>query len=216
MSNKLEKKYQITLLRHGESVGNAQGYHQGQSEFPLTSNGQAQANALGEWWLSKRTGFDLIISSPQSRARQTARIIAGILGIRIEYDEMWMERDNGVYAGLHIDEARIKYPRPETISLYERIGKTGESDWELYLRGGQAIQSVLHRNPGRYLVVSHGGILNKTLHAIFGMSPQTNFQGIRFRFRNTAFATLTYNQERHVWYVNGINDRPHWEDSDDS
>jgi len=32
--------YRKTLLRHGESVGNADGYHQGQSEFDLTIKGE--------------------------------------------------------------------------------------------------------------------------------------------------------------------------------
>lgn len=209
MSTSIRTQYQITLLRHGESVGNAEGYHQGQSEFPLTKKGQEQAKALGDWWLSKGVSFDHIISSPQSRARQTAEIIAKILGSNVEFDEIWMERDNGIYAGLHMDEARIKYPYPDYISSYTRIGKTGESDWELYLRGGQAIQSILHGDPGNYLIVSHGGILNKTLQAILGIHPQTNFQGVRFRFLNTAYASLTYSPEQHVWYVHGINQHFH-------
>lgn len=213
MSNSQEPTYEITFLRHGESTGNAGNYRQGQSEFPLTEKGQAQAEALAILWVSEGRTFDHVKASPQKRARQTAEIIAGKMGMEIEFDRVWMERDNGVLAGLHQDEARIKYPQPDFIHIYEPIGFTGESVWQLYLRAGGAIQSLLERSPGRYLVVSHGGILNMTLRAILGITPQANFQGPRFRFRNTAYASLTYHPSRHSWVIDGINQRSHWDEA---
>lgn len=212
MSTEQEHIFTITLLRHAESVGNANGYHQGQAEFPLTKRGQKQAQALAKYWQSQEQVFDHCIASPQSRTRETAEIVAGELNLEIEYDPVWMERDNGIYAGLHQDEARQRYPYPDFQPMFERIGQTGESEWELYMRGGRAIQSVLHRQPGRYLIVSHGAILNMTLRALLGIQPQANFQGARFKFRNTAFVSLTYRPNIHQWLVLGINQRPHWED----
>ncbi len=214
MSEEQNPIYQITLLRHAESIGNANGYHQGQAEFPLTERGQVQAKALAEYWKSKNLDFDFCISSPQSRTRETAEIVAGALGLEIEFDPIWMERDNGVYAGLHQDEARQRYPYPDFQPMYARIGETGESEWELYLRGGRAIQSVLHRPPACYLIVSHGAILNMTMRSLLGIAPQANFQGARFKFRNSAFVTLTYRPEIHQWMVHGVNQRPHWGDED--
>jgi 2,3-bisphosphoglycerate-dependent phosphoglycerate mutase len=212
MSGEQEQIFHITFLRHAESVGNANGYHQGQAEFPLTERGRQQAQALADYWQAHGQVFDYCIASPQSRARETAEIVANTLGLEIEYDPVWMERDNGVYAGLHQDEARERFPYPEFQPIYERIGKTGESEWELYMRGGRAIQSILHRQPARYLVVSHGAILNMTLRALLGIVPQANYQGARFRYRNTAFASLEYRPDIHRWLVNGINQRPHWQD----
>ena len=202
--------FHITLLRHAESVGNADGYHQGQTEFPLTERGRAQASALAEYWKSQNMVFDHCLCSPQSRARETAEIVAGALALEIEYDPIWMERDNGYYGGLHQDEARQRYPYPDFQPLYEPIGQTGESEWELFLRGGRAIQSVLHRQPARYLIVSHGAILNMTMRALMGMPPQANFQGARFKFRNSSFVTLTYRPDVHEWMLYGVNQRPHW------
>jgi 2,3-bisphosphoglycerate-dependent phosphoglycerate mutase len=212
MSEKEPDIYHITLLRHAESVGNANGYHQGQAEFPLTERGLEQARALAQYWQTVGMVFDHCIASPQSRTRQTAEIVAGALGLEIEYDPVWKERDNGVYAGMHQDEARERYPYPEFQPIYERIGQIGESEWELYMRGGRAIQSVLHRPPARYLIVSHGAILNMTLRALLGIAPQANFQGARFRFQNTAFVSLVYRPDIHQWLVNGVNQRPHWPD----
>lgn len=204
--------FHITLLRHAESVGNAEGYHQGQADFPLTERGREQAQSLAEYWELNGQLFDHCVSSPQSRARETVEIIAPALDLDIEYDPVWMERDNGVYAGLQQDEARQLHPYPEFQPLYERIGQTGESEWELYLRGARAIQSILHRPPARYLIVSHGAILNMTMRALMGITPQANFQGTRFKFRNTAFVSLTYQPDVHQWMLYGVNQRPHWQE----
>jgi 2,3-bisphosphoglycerate-dependent phosphoglycerate mutase len=204
--------YYIILLRHAESVGNAGGYHQGQAEFPLTERGREQAHALAAYWETNNQAFDHCLSSPQSRARETAEIIASRLNLEIEFDTVWMERDNGVYAGLHQDEAQEQYPYPDFQPLYERVGQTGESEWELYLRGARAVQSILHRGPGHYLVVSHGAILNMVMRALMGITPQANFQGVHFRFRNSAYAKLSYRPEIHRWNLYAVNQRPHWQE----
>ncbi len=68
--------YQITFLRHGESVGNAEERFQGHADFPLTEKGLAQARALNARWQKLGLTFDQVFSSPLLRARQTAEIIA--------------------------------------------------------------------------------------------------------------------------------------------
>lgn len=65
--------------------------------------------------------------------------------------------------------------------------------------------------PGTYLIVAHGGILNMVLYAILGITPLPNFLGPRFKFRNTAYTTLTYIPARHQWRVINVNEQPHWE-----
>lgn len=202
--------YHITFLRHGESVGNEGGIYQGQSDFPLNQTGIAQAEALAQYWVAEGKRFDRIITSPLSRARQTAEIIARELMVPLEEDPAWMERNNGKLAGLRLEEAAQRSPRPAFIHPYMPIGETGESQWELYVRGAQAVLNLIKRPTGRYLIVAHGGILNMVMYAILGIPPQANFHGPRFRFRNTAFASLTYNPSNHIWYLEGINDQSHW------
>jgi len=202
--------YHLILLRHGESQGNFEGRHQGQADFPLTDRGRAQSQALLERWKSETREFDLVISSPLTRAQETAEIIASGLNIALELDSLWMERDNGLMAGLSEEEVRETLPQQPFIHPYLAIGQTGESQWELYLRAGKAVQSILNRPPGSYLIVSHGGLLNMFFYAILGIAPQPNFHGPRFRFNNSAFATLSYNPTSHRWYVLGVNDHTHW------
>jgi 2,3-bisphosphoglycerate-dependent phosphoglycerate mutase len=205
----LTEDYHIFLLRHGESTGNAMGYHQGQADFPLTERGRQQTELLARRWDSEDLIFDTIVSSPLQRARETVEILTRTNNMPVQYDPNWMERDNGLLAGLPHDEAVQRYPEPAFIHPYQPIGEVGESQWELYLRGGLAVQNLLKRPPGRYLVVSHGGILNMVMYAILGITPHANFHGPRFRFGNTAFATLTYYPNGHKWYVMSVNDQSH-------
>lgn len=201
--------YHFTFLRHGESIGNARGLYQGQADFHLSEKGFEQARLLGEYW--KKTGktFDRIISSPLLRARQTAQTIAGLLNLQIRFDNNLMERNSGKIAGMTPDEANRRYPQPSFTHLYHHFGITGESEWELFLRAGHAVQSLLEQPPSSYLVVSHGGILNKVMLCVLGIFPQPNFYGPHFRFENTAFASLTYTPSEHVWRVLSLNERPH-------
>ena len=90
------------------------------------------------------------------------------------------------------------------------IEDEGEGDWELYLRAGQALQGLLRRAPGKYLVVSHGGLLNQVMYAVVGITPQANFSGPRFRFKNTGFAHVIYHPNSHRWQIDALNDRAHW------
>ena len=211
MSDDLPQRYLITLLRHGESVGNAEARWQGQADYPLTDKGRAQARALAEYWLKKNVAFDLILASPLARARETAEVIAEALNVPLEFDPVWSERFIGAAAGLTHEEVLQKYHQPGFRTPYDAIGdENGEGNWELFLRAGQALQNIISRPPKRYLIVSHGGLLNQFMHAVLGISPQANDQGVRFRFGNTGYARLIYFPNRHIWQVLAANDRTHW------
>jgi len=208
------KYFIMTLLRHGESVGNAESRWQGQSEFPLTDKGRTQARALAERWKKENAQFDLVISSPLSRARETAEIVASALNLKIELEPLLVERHNGVFSGLTAQEVRQNFAHPDFYNPYDPVGEEGEGDWELFLRAGQALHSLLKREPARYLIVSHGGLLNQLMHAVVGLAPQANNSGTRFRFGNTAFAQLVYYPSQHRWAIDKLNDHLHWPDAE--
>lgn len=208
--NEDTQSYHLVLVRHGESLGNALGFYQGQADFDLNERGRAQAQALARRWKREGVSFDVVISSPLQRARQTAEVIVDALDLKLELSPLWMERNNGHLAGLSHQEAAERHPRPEFIHPYMPIGGTGESQWDLYLRAGQAVRDIMIRPPGRYLVISHGGLLQMIMYSILGLTPQADFLGPQFRFRNTAFATLVYSPGSHHWTLEGINDQLHW------
>jgi broad specificity phosphatase PhoE len=208
MSSPEKPVYQFTFLRHGESVGNAQSRWQGQSDYPLTEKGRAQATALAERWKSEGMKFDLAITSTLMRAKETAEIIASTLNVNMETDNIWLERAIGEMEGLTADEVRQK-PRPPYVTPYDPVGGDGEGDWALYLRAGQALHGLLRRPAGSYLIVSHGGLLNQLMNAIIGVAPHVDPSGVRFRFENTAFARVFYFPHQHRWSIDTVNDRGH-------
>ncbi|HSM71803.1 MAG TPA: histidine phosphatase family protein [Anaerolineales bacterium] len=200
--------YHFVFLRHGESTGNAQSRWQGQSDYPLTEKGRAQAKALGERWKAEGVRFDLAITSTLMRAKETAEIVTSDLNVELETDEIWMERAIGEMEGLTAEEVRQK-PRPPYVTPYDPIGGDGEGDWALYLRAGQALHDLLKRPAGRYLIVSHGGLLNQVMSAIVGIAPHADPSGARFRFGNTAFARVIYFPHQNRWNIEAVNDRAH-------
>jgi broad specificity phosphatase PhoE len=206
-----ETDYSLTLLRHGESEGNAQSVIQGQKDFPLTEKGRLQVRALAERWLRENRRFDMILASPLLRARETAEILGAALDSKIVIDQVWMERDFGRMSGDPIGNLPEAYPNKPFRHPYQPMGDTGESDLDIFIRGGQALQTILQQLPGHYLVAAHSGILNMVLYAILGIAPMPNLMGPRFNFRNAAFTSVSYNPGGHHWRVFGIDDQRHWE-----
>ncbi|WP_181784962.1 histidine phosphatase family protein, partial [Pseudonocardia pini] len=70
------------LVRHGESTWNAAGLLQGSTQtVGLTARGRAQARAAADW--IRVPPATRILTSPQLRATETARILAEHLGLPV-------------------------------------------------------------------------------------------------------------------------------------
>lgn len=200
--------YTFVFLRHGESVGNAEARWQGQSDYMLTEKGRMQVRLLADRWKSEGMKFDLIIASPLVRAKETAEMIASALDAQVQLEPLLMERHIGEMEGLTAEEIRKKR-QTSHVSPYDSIGGEGEGDWALFLRAGQALQALLHRPPGNYLIVSHGALLNQLMNAIVGIAPHVDPSGVRFRFENAAFARVLYFPHQHRWAFEALNDHAH-------
>ena len=89
---------ELILWRHGQTDHNLVGRVQGQVDIPLNATGLAQAAAAARILASPRP--DRIVSSPLSRARTTAQILADLTGLDIEVEADLIERSFGVWEGL--------------------------------------------------------------------------------------------------------------------
>jgi broad specificity phosphatase PhoE len=49
--------------------------------------------------MAEQMTFDRIISSPLTRARETAEIISSALNVPVEFDPVWLERSAGNFPG---------------------------------------------------------------------------------------------------------------------
>jgi len=202
--------YNLTLLRHGESEGNASGVIQGRLDLPLTPAGQQQAQELARYWQFQQMTFDAIISSPLKRAYQTALTIAQSLKLEVEIDEDWCERGFGIGEGLNPEVVRAQNPGIDFYHPYLNVVEGGETSIDVYQRVLSALIRVLRRPPGRYLIVSHGATLNMTFYAVMGITPQGHQSSPRFRFGNTAYANWSYNPETRQWYLLNFLNKEDW------
>jgi broad specificity phosphatase PhoE len=82
----------LILVRHGESVANAQGLLVGRTDAELTERGRAQAASARQLL---HAPVAAIVTSPLQRARESAALLG--LGLSTEVDDRWIEVDYGDY-----------------------------------------------------------------------------------------------------------------------
>ena len=150
------------FLRHGETDWNAQGLSQGRTDIPLNAVGLAQAERAAR--TLEGTGVATIVSSPLSRARVTAEIVAGTLGLPVAaFDDDLREVNFGEQEGQPMGDwyddwiAGAYTPeRAEPFSV-------------LLARAVAAVNRALER-PAPVLVVAHGALF-RALRLAFGLEP---------------------------------------------
>jgi len=77
---------QLHLLRHAHA-GDPAKWRGSDDLRPLSAKGRTQAEALGRHLDGLGLRFDLLVSSPLLRARQTAELVAERLGLTVVLDE---------------------------------------------------------------------------------------------------------------------------------
>lgn len=156
------------LVRHGESEANAAHRFAGRTDSPLTDRGRKQAEAVAETLASVH--FDRIVSSPLSRCRDTALVIARRHELPVDLEPGLMEIDVGDKTGALFDEVRglpewnddgfIAWPRGETLD-------------QVLSRSHRVITRIAAENAGRQvLVVGHGGVTRILMSHFLGLLPR--------------------------------------------
>jgi len=148
----------ILLARHGETDHNVPPPRvQGWIDVPLNARGREQARALAE----SVENVASVYSSQLARARETAEIVAGTLGLDVVVDERLAESNRGRWEGRLIPD--IEREEPELWAAWRRGGAgfrfpEGESLQEHADRVAAALQDI-GRGPLPALVVCHGGTI---------------------------------------------------------
>jgi probable phosphoglycerate mutase len=151
---------EVLLLRHGQSAWNAQQRWQGHGDPSLTELGREQARAVAARLES--AGIERVVSSDLARAFETAAIVAAVLGLAVERDAHWRERDIGSWTGFTREEIEARWP--EEYARFRSHDESarpggGESDAMLRARAREALAALRARHAGaRVLVVTHRGI----------------------------------------------------------
>jgi broad specificity phosphatase PhoE len=152
----------ITLVRHGRSVSNDMKLAAGHADFPLSKEGQIQAEKVGKRLKNKK--YDLIVSSDLLRARQTALPIKkNNKGVKYYEDEGFRERRVGILR--YMVENRIK-----SLTMKEFKGlrfKFGETKTNFKKRVWKSFEKILKSHKKNILIVSHAGTIKTIVSLLF-------------------------------------------------
>jgi len=150
----------LLIIRHGESQWNVEHRWQGWLDAPLTALGEKQALQRGEAIAASGFAPATVHCSDLGRARQTADVIAGVLGAEVLSHPGLRERNAGEWAGLTSDEIDERWPG---LRLAWRRGELaaipgGEDDGHVFARVDPAIAEIV-AGPTPALIVTHHGVL---------------------------------------------------------
>ena len=145
---------QVFVTRHGQTEWNVLKKVQGRKDLELNETGINQAIQTRDYL--RNSDFDLIISSPLMRTKQTAEIINEYRQKPIIYSNEIIERDFGEFEGLKTSEFdfelfwsyknNIVYNKAENIKeFFSRVYKFLEDLKEKY-------------SDKKVLIVTHGGV----------------------------------------------------------
>jgi len=122
------------LVRHCQTSWKKHGYLSF-TDIPLSKEGRKKAKEVANFL--KHLKFEKIITSPLSRAKETAKIISKTTKKEVEENEILKEVNFGIFEGFSRKEVKEKYPE---------ILKEREKDkWNFRIPKGESYSDALKR-----------------------------------------------------------------------
>jgi uncharacterized phosphatase len=146
----------IGLFRHGQTDWNINFLLQGVTDIPMNQTGIEQVKTAAK--AINRDEWDLILTSPLGRARQTASIIGEQVGFdQVHELDLLIERSFGEAEGLAYEQWKERFSNLDEIP-------GGESKTQLTSRSQLLLDTITSSHPGkRILAVSHGALIRTVL-----------------------------------------------------
>lgn len=172
----------LYMIRHGETDFNRQRRIQGQSDIPLNAWGRELARRTGKGLEDVR--FDLVVTSPLIRAKETAQLIVGEKSIPFIEEPRIQEIAFGEYEGLCCSKDGYNIPDKNFLTFFDdpshyQTPPKGESFQQIIDRTGCFMEELINR--GEYadktiLISTHGCAL-KAILANINHTPVEQFWG---------------------------------------
>ena len=185
----------IWLIRHGETQWSRSGQHTGRTDIPLTAQGERNADAVRAELAGMTPG--LVLCSPLSRARETARR-AGLTPDDITDD--LLEWDYGAWEGRTTAEFRAATGDPHWLIWDHRI-PPGDTPGEQLTDVAARVTRVIDRclpvlDSGQDCVlVAHGHVLRILTATWLGLPP---IDGRLFALDPARLSSIGFEHETHV------------------
>ncbi len=159
----------LRLVRHAQTEANREKRWFGRGETPLTEEGRRQAAALAQ----AMGPLDAIISSPSSRAFDTAAAVAVRQGLDVTIVDDLAEFDFGAWEGLTVDEIRATDPSAFRRIFHDGLDEPRGSKGESFADGGNRIAhaavGLAAGGTGTIGVFTHGGVTRAYVAGLLGI-----------------------------------------------
>jgi broad specificity phosphatase PhoE len=200
----------VLLIRHGQSLGNAEGRFGGHTDTPLSPRGRKQAAATAEALASEK--LDAIYSSDLPRAIESATPLARLAGIEIQQTEAFRERSVGVMEGLTFEEAAAEHPDQYAALLhrdFEHVLLGGESYRQTLDRASRKLDEIIERHrSGRIAIFAHTGTICILALHIMGALDAPELKPVWIHSSNCGISRFDLRDDGYV-RVEKINDTQH-------
>ena len=164
------KTTRFGLIRHAQTVWNREKKIQGQSDSPLTPDGELQATRWSR--ILEQFSWDRLLASDSGRALATAEIISAYLKIPLETDPRLREQDWGDWVSKTIPQIQTEASQvlEEQINAgWNFCPPGGESRDSVLERSQEALMEAADRYPGdNLLVVTHEGVVKGLIYHLCG------------------------------------------------
>lgn len=170
----------LLLVRHGATVWTAQGRFQGQTDVPLSPEGQRQVACLAQRLMLMTEPLAVLYTSDLRRASETASAIATPQSLRVQPEPRLREMAFGHWEGFTY--AEIQQHDPQRLAVWERdqlhgAPPGGETLLQMTERVRAVYTSVVTANQDKTVgLVTHGGPLQVLLCLALALPPQAYWQ----------------------------------------
>ena len=149
----------IAIVRHGETDYNKQRLIQGRIDNVLNQTGKIQAETLGAYLKANNETFDVLLTSPLLRAKETAQIVGSHINLEITKEmELLTERDFGPFEGKAVDDTL------PFITQHEYKTKGYEDNEALLKRMSDMVSTVYETyKDKKVLMVAHAHVIKSIL-----------------------------------------------------
>lgn len=164
------------LTRHGATLPFGEKTFIGRVDVPLSEKGREDAEKAAREILRLHPAAARVYTSPLSRARATAEVVASALRLPVCEDARLAELSLGEWDGLAISEVRRRFPeqyaaRGRNLPGFRVPG--GETFYELRQRTADFLRAALTEDSSPELViVSHKGVIHCVEALVTGVEPE--------------------------------------------
>lgn len=204
----------LTIIRHGQSIGNVKRIIQGRAnDFSLSDEGKQQIRNISD----KLPEFSQIISSPLQRAKETASIIQQKHQKTLIIDDRLVEMNPGILGGRTHQENYEQFPEYYQIWMKRKDldGILGaERGKELQARAISFLMDYYNQQNFSDLIVTHAGFMRVLINTINGKDRTTpvnienaSIQSFYNPLSNVLIETRPRAMASKVYIISTVNDK---------